>query len=72
MLTVARPLDAPERVPLAQSSVDNQLDGLQHPFGLVFARRQRVRISALGMTNATANGTTSNDGSEEFDWIDDD
>ena len=72
MLTIARSLDAPACVPLAQSSGDNQNDGLPHPFGLVFARRQRVRISALGMTNATANGTTSNDGSEEFDWIDDD
>lgn len=71
-LTVARPLDAPARVPLAQSSADSQSEGLQHPFGLVFARRQLVRLSVLGMTNATANGTTSNDGSEEFDWIDDD
>ena len=72
MLTVARPLDAPARVPVAQSSTDSQSTNVEHPFGLIFARRQRVRISALGMTNATANGTTSNDGSEEFDWIDDD
>ena len=66
MFTIARSLDAPACVPLIQSSVDGQTDSLQHPFGLVFARRQLVRLSALGMTNATANGTTSNDGSEEF------
>jgi hypothetical protein len=71
MLALSRPLDAPARVPVVPPTLVYAPTGV-HTFGIVFAQRQQMRLSARGMTNATANGTTSNDGSEEFDWIDDD
>jgi hypothetical protein len=72
MLTPSRPLDTVSRpVTLPIVSELDLSQGL--PFALLFAARKTCFPQLeSGMTSATANGTTSNDGSEEFDWIDDD
>lgn len=68
---MARVLEAPGARPLF---VEYDLSTPHLPFALTFARRHALADCPppSAQTTQSDGKTTSNDGSEEFDWLDDD